>query len=78
MEIYGEVMIGGRVIERLQMFYTGEKSLFEAPFFVPTPQDAPNGITVRVVAADRAGGNFGIGKAEYPVLPEQFKPSKAR
>lgn len=76
MEIYGEVLIGDRVIERLQMFYSGSKGLFEAPFFVPTPEEAPNGMTLRVIAADGAGANFGMGKADYPVVPAQFKPSK--
>ena len=36
--IYGELLIGDRIVERLQMFYTGEKSRFEAPFFVPIPE----------------------------------------
>jgi len=74
--IYGEVLIGDRVIERLQLFYSGSKSSFEAPFFVPTPAEAPKGITLRVVAADGAGANFGMGQAHYPVLPEQLKPAK--
>src|SRR5262249_37887844 len=46
--IYGEVMIGDRVVERLQMFYSGEQASFEAPFFVPLPTEAPDGITLRV------------------------------
>jgi hypothetical protein len=75
--IYGEVLIGERVIERLQMFYAGTRSRFEARFFVPSPTDAPDGITLRVVAADSTGGNFGVGHAKYPVVPEQLKrPSK--
>ncbi|MBD0306024.1 MAG: hypothetical protein ICV76_05665 [Nitrospiraceae bacterium] len=74
--IHGEVLIGDRVIERLQMFYSGSKSSFEAPFFVPTPAEAPNGVTLRVVAADGGGANFGVGQAQYPVLPEQIKRSK--
>lgn len=74
--IYGEVLIGDRVIERLQMLYAGEKSSFEALFFVPSPIEAPNGITLRVVAADGAGANFGMGQANYPVLPEQLRPAK--
>jgi len=76
MQIYGEVLIGDRVIERLQMFYSGAKSSFEAPFFVPTPPEARDGVTLRVVAADPALGNFGIGMAKYPVLPEQLRPRK--
>jgi hypothetical protein len=76
MQIYGEVLIGDRVIERLQMFYSGAKSSFEAPFFVPTPQEAPDGVTLRVVAADPARGNFGVGVAKYPVLTEQLRPRK--
>jgi len=72
--IYGELMIGARVLERLQLFYNNARASFEAPFFVPLPTDAPNGITLRVVAADQAGGNFGIGQATFPVLSERLKP----
>jgi len=72
--IYGELMIGTRVIEQLQMFYSGERATFEAPFFVPLPNDAPDGITLRVIAADSAGGNFGMSQAKYPVLSERLRP----
>jgi len=72
--IYGELMIGTRVLERLQLFYSGERATFEAPFFVPLPNDAPDGITLRVIAADSAGGNFGMGQAKYPVLHERLRP----
>ena len=74
--IYGELLIGDRIVERLQMFYAGEKSRFEAPFFVPLPKDAPDGITLRVIAADPANGNFGMGSAQYPVLSERLRPKK--
>jgi hypothetical protein len=74
--IYGELLIGDRIVERLQMFYAGEKSRFEAPFFVPLPKDAPDGITLRVIAADSANGNFGMGSAQYPVLSERLRPKK--
>lgn len=74
MTIYGEVLAGDRVLERIQMFYVGAKSSFEAPFFVPRDADAPNGVTLRVVAADRSGGHFGMGDAHYPVLSERLKP----
>lgn len=73
--IYGEVLIGDRIVERLQMFYTGESSSFEAPFFVPTVKDAPDGITLRVVATDLSTGNSGMGTATYPVLTERLKPA---
>lgn len=72
--IYGEVLIGTRVLERLQMFYGGDNASFEAPFFVPPLKDAPDGITLRVVAADPASGNFGVGQAKYPVLSERLPP----
>src|SRR6266850_166878 len=72
--IYGELMIGERVLERLQLFYNNDRASFEAPFFVPLPKDAPEGITLRVIAADSAGGNFGMGQAKYPVLSERFRP----
>jgi hypothetical protein len=72
--IYGELMIGERVLERLQLFYNNDRATFEAPFFVPLPNKAPDGITLRVVAADQAGGNFGIGQSKFPVLSERLKP----
>jgi hypothetical protein len=75
--IYGEVLVGDWVLERLQMFYSGEKADFEAPFFVPSLKDAPDGITLRVVAADPASGNFGVGHAKFPVLSERL-PLKRR
>lgn len=73
LHIYGEVLTGDRVIERLQLFHVGLQSSFEAPFFVPAPSMAPNGLTLRVVAADGAGASFGMDQANYPVLPEQLK-----
>ncbi|MEW6544092.1 MAG: hypothetical protein AB1411_10830 [Nitrospirota bacterium] len=73
-QIYADVLIGERVVERLQMFYSGERSSFEAPFFVPTPAEAPNGVELRVIAADGAAGNFGMGEATYPVLSERLRP----
>ncbi len=76
MHIYGEVLIGDRVVERLQLFHVGLKSSFEAPFFVPLPTDAPDGVTLRVIAADPASGNFGMGQAKYPVLSERLRPKK--
>ncbi|MCP9469180.1 MAG: hypothetical protein NNA31_04170 [Nitrospira sp.] len=72
LEIYGEILIGDRVIERLQLFYSGRNAEFEAPFFVPRHTDAPDGMTVRVIAADRSGGNFGVGLAKYPILSERL------
>jgi hypothetical protein len=71
--LYGELMIGERVLERLQLFYNNDRTRFEAPFFVPLQKDAPDGITLRVIAADSAGGNFGIGQAKYPVLSERLR-----
>jgi hypothetical protein len=70
--IYGELLIGDRILERLQMFYSGEKASFETPFFVPLLKDAPDGITLRVVAADPASG-----KAKFPVISERL-PSRRR
>ncbi len=72
--IYGELMIEERVLERLQLFYNSDRARFEAPFFVPLPNDAPNGITLRVVAADPANGNFGVGQAKFSVLSERLPP----
>ena len=71
--IYGELMIGDRVLERLQMFYSGKRATFEAPFFVPLSKDALDGFTLRVIAADPASGNFGIGQSKYPVLSEHHR-----
>ena len=75
-KIYAEILINGQIKERLQMFYAGAKGSFETPFFVPTPNDAPNGFTIRVIAADEAGSNFGMTEAKYPVLSERLRPRK--
>lgn len=74
--IYGELLIGTQVMERLQMFYSGDKAGFEAPFFVPRLNDAPDGITLRVVAADPSSGNFAVTEAKYPVLSERLPPRR--
>ena len=76
--IYGELMTGDRVLERLQMFYNDDRASFEAPFFVPLPNDAPDGIILRVVAADPSNGNVGMSKPNYPVLSEHFRPNTTR
>ena len=75
-KIYAEIVIGDRITERLQMFYSGTKGSFEAPFFVPTPNEAPDGLTVRVIAADETGGNFGMAEVKYPVLTERLRSKK--
>jgi len=74
-KIYAEVLVGQKVTEQFQLFYSGERSRFEGPFFVPLPNVAPNGLTLRVVAADESGDHFGLGEATYPVLPERLRPA---
>ena len=76
--IYGELLIGDHVVERLQMFFSNETGTFEAPFFVPKPHEAPEGILIRVVATDLATGNSGVGSATYPVIQEQRLRSSTR
>ena len=73
--IYGEVLIGDRIIERLQMFYDEGSRTYEAPFFVPPSKDVSDGITLRVIAADLSTGNTGMDQASYPVLSERL-PTK--
>ncbi|UVT16931.1 MAG: hypothetical protein H8K04_05075 [Nitrospira sp.] len=73
--IYGEVLVGDRVIERLQMFYDEGSRTFEAPFFVPPSKEVSDGITLRVIATDLSTGNSGMDQANYPVLSERL-PSK--
>jgi hypothetical protein len=72
LRIYGELLIGDRIVERLQMFYSNDTGTFDTPFFVPKDDEAPDGITLRVVAADVAAGNFALGEAHYSVLAERF------
>ncbi len=76
LHIYGELVIGEQVLERLQLFYNNDRARFEAPFFVPLPDNAPDGITIRVVAADPSNGNAGVGTAKYLVLDERLPPKK--
>ncbi len=72
--IYGEVLIGDRAIERLQMFYDEGSRTFEAPFFVPPSNDELRNITLRVVATDPSSGNSGVSHSTYPVLAEHLRP----
>lgn len=74
--IYGDLLIGDRIVERLQMFYSSDTASFEAPFFVPPYKDAPDGITLRVTATDVSTGNSGLGTANYSVLTERLPPTK--
>jgi hypothetical protein len=72
--IYGEVLIGDRITERLQMFYDEGSRAFEAPFFVPPSKEVPDGITLRVIAMDLSTGNSGMDQVTYPVLSERLPP----
>ncbi len=76
--IYGELLIGDRIVDRLQMFYSHDTSSFDTPFFVPPYKEAPNGITLRVTAIDPASGNVGSGEANYSVLSERLPPKPVR
>ncbi len=76
--IYGEVLIGDRIIERLQMFYDEGSRTFEAPFFVPPSKEVPDGIKLRVIATDLSTGNSGMDQANYPVLSERLPPKPVR
>ena len=72
--IYGEVLIGDQIIERLQLFYDEGSRTFEAPFFVAQSKEVPDGITLRVIATDLSTGNTGMDHANYPVLSERLPP----
>lgn len=76
--IYAEVLIGDRIIERLQMFYDEGSRTFEAPFFVPPSKDVPDGIKLRVIATDLSTGNSGMDQANYPVLSERLPRKPVR
>ena len=76
--IYGEVVIGDRTIERLQMFYDEGSRTFEAPFFVPPSHTVSDGISLRVIATDLSTGNAGMDHVTYPVLSERLPPKPAR
>ena len=76
--IYGEVLIGDRIIERLQMFYDEGSRAFEASFFVPPSKEVQDGITLRVIATDLSTGNSGMDQATYPVLSERLLPQSVR
>ena len=78
LRIYGELMIGDRIVERLQMFYSHDTGSFDAPFFVPPSREAPNGMTLRVTAVDPSSGNIGAGEANYTVLSERLPPKPTR
>lgn len=75
LQIYGELLIGDRILERLQLFFSNETGTFEAPFFVPIPQEAPDGILLRVVATDLTTGNSGVGTAACAIQEPRRSPT---
>ena len=76
--LYGELVIGDHIIERLQLFYDEGSRTFEAPFFVPPFHEAPHGLTLRVIATDLSTGNSGIDQVTYPVLSERLPAKSSR
>lgn len=76
--IYGEVLIGDRIIEQLQLFYDEGSRTFEAPFFVPPSKEVSDGIRLRVIATDLSTGNSGMDQVTYPVLSERLPPKPVR
>ena len=50
--IYGELMIGERVLERLQLFYNNDLSQLRSTVLRSPSERCTDGITLRVVAAD--------------------------
>jgi hypothetical protein len=74
--IYAELLIGDQHRGAPANVLCGREEPLRSAVLRPDSKDAPDGITLRVIAADTATGNFGMGTAQYPVLSERLRPRK--
>ena len=56
MDLYGELRLGDKVIQRIDLYHQGPKGVFAGNFKIPRSLKGEQSISLRVVAADADGG----------------------
>ena len=68
MDLYGELRLGEKVIQRIDMYHQA-KGLFTGNFKIPRSLKGEKSISLRVVAADAEDVNVGFDQVTYPLVP---------
>jgi hypothetical protein len=79
MDLYGELRLGEKVIQRIDVYHQGPRGLFTGNFTIPRSLKGEQTISLRVVAADADAANIGIDEVTYPLVPwEQSRDATGR
>jgi hypothetical protein len=79
MDLYGELRLGEKVIQRIDMYHQGPKGLFTGNFKIPRSLKGEKSVSLRVVAADPENVNVGFDEVTYPLVPwEQSRDATGR
>jgi hypothetical protein len=79
MELYGELRLGDKVLQKIDLYYQGPKGLFTGNFKIPRSLNGEKQISLRVVASDAEGANVGFDEVSYPLVPwEQSRDATGR
>ena len=78
MDLYGELRLGEKVIQRIDLYHQA-KGLFTGNFKIPRSLKGEKSISLRVVAADPEDVNVGFDEVTYPLVPwEQSRDATGR
>lgn len=69
MELYGELRLGEKVLQKIDLDHQGPKGLFTGAFTIPRLLKGEKHISLRVVASDPEGVNVGFDEVTYPLVP---------
>ena len=68
MELYGELRLGEKVIQRIDLYHQAKGS-FTGAFQIPRSLKGEQSISLRVMAADPDAANVGMDELTYPLVP---------
>jgi hypothetical protein len=69
MDMFGELRLGEKIIQKIDLYHQGPKGLFTGNFQIPRWLDGTSEISLRVVASDAEGVNVGFDEVTYPLVP---------
>ena len=68
MDLYGELRLGEKVIQRIDLYHQAKGS-FTGAFQIPRSLKGEQSIALRLVAADADAANVGVDEVTYPLVP---------
>jgi hypothetical protein len=69
MDLYGELRLGEKVLQKIDLDHQGPNGVFKGNFTIPKSIKGEKKISLRVVAADPEGVNVGFDEVIYPLVP---------